>query len=40
MYSMSYFKILDSLCDELCSMIINFWWGQKQDKKNGLVELG
>ena len=40
-YFMSCFRLLDSLCDELTSMIRNFWWGQKQDeKKNGLVELG
>ena len=29
MYSISYFKIPDSLYDELTSMIRNFWWGQK-----------
>ena len=28
-YSINYFKIPDSLCDELTSMIRNFWWGQK-----------
>ena len=40
-YFMSCFRLLDSLCDELTSMIRNFWWGQKQDeKKKGLVELG
>ena len=26
-YTMSYFKIPDSLCDDLTSMIRNFWWG-------------
>ena len=30
---MSCFRLLDSLCDELTSMIRNFWWGQKQDEK-------
>ena len=30
---MSCFKILDSLCDDLTSMIRNFWWGQKGDKR-------
>ena len=30
---MSCFKIPDSLCDELTSMIRNFWWGQKQDER-------
>ena len=28
-YTMSCFKIPDSLCDDLTSMIRNFWWGQK-----------
>ena len=32
-YAMSCFKILDSLCDELTSMIRNFWWGQKHDER-------
>ena len=31
-YTMSCFKILDSLCDELMGMIRNFWWGQKRRK--------
>ena len=31
-YSMSYFKIPNSLCDELTSLIRNFWWGQKKDE--------
>ena len=26
-YSMSYFKISDSLCEEITSLIQNFWWG-------------
>ena len=26
-YTMSCFKILDSLCDELTNLIRNFWWG-------------
>ena len=26
-YTMNYFKIPDSLCDELTSLIRNFWWG-------------
>ena len=30
---MSYFKIPDSLFDDLTSMIRNFWWGQKGDKR-------
>ena len=30
---MSYFKIPDSLCDELTNMIRNFWWGQKHDER-------
>lgn len=32
-YSMSCFKILDTLNDKLTSMIMNFWWGQKQDER-------
>ena len=32
-YTMSCFKIPDSLCDNLTSMIRNFWWGQKQDER-------
>lgn len=32
-YAMSCFGILDFLCDELTSMIQNFWWEQKKDEK-------
>ena len=32
-YAMSCFGIPDSLCDELTSMIQNFWWEQKKDEK-------
>jgi len=32
-YTMSCFKILDSLCNDLTRMIRNFWWGQKRDEK-------
>ena len=40
-YTMSCFKIPDSLCDELISMIRQFWWGQRGGrKKDGMVELG
>ena len=28
-YTMSCFKLPDSLCDELASMVRKFWWGQK-----------
>ena len=28
-YIMSCFKLPDTLCEELMSMIHNFWWGQK-----------
>ena len=28
-YIMSCFKLPDTLCEELMSMIRNFWWGQK-----------
>ncbi|XP_050253781.1 uncharacterized mitochondrial protein AtMg00310-like [Quercus robur] len=30
---MSCFKIPDSLCDEMTSMIQNFWWGRKRDER-------
>ena len=32
-YTMDCFKIPDSLCDDLTSMIRNFWWGQKSEAK-------
>ena len=32
-YTMSCFKIPDSLCDELTSMIRQFWWGQQGKEK-------
>ena len=32
-YIMSCFKIHDALCEELTSMMRNFWWGQKRDEK-------
>ena len=32
-YFMSYFKIPDFLCDELTSLMRNFWWGQKNDER-------
>ena len=32
-YAMSCFRIPDFLCDELTSMIQNFWWEQKKDEK-------
>ncbi|XP_065634479.1 uncharacterized protein LOC136069649 [Quercus suber] len=32
-YTISCFKKPDSLCDELTSMIRNFWWGQKGDER-------
>ena len=28
-YTMSYFKLPDTLCNKLNSMISDFWWGQK-----------
>ena len=31
-YTMSCFKVPDSLYEELIGMIRNFWWGQKQDE--------
>ena len=32
-YTMSYFKLLDSLCKELNAMMSNFWWGQKDKER-------
>ena len=32
-YSMSCFKLSDSLCKELEAMISRFWWGQKKDER-------
>nr|XP_023923447.1 transcription factor MYB51-like [Quercus suber] len=32
-YSMSCFKLLDSLCKELGAMISQFWWGKKEERK-------
>ena len=32
-YTMSCFKIPDSLCDDLTSMIWQFWWGQRREEK-------
>ena len=32
-YTMSCFRPLDSLCNEINSMIGNFWWGQNQSKR-------
>ncbi|XP_030949032.1 uncharacterized protein LOC115972957 [Quercus lobata] len=38
MYTMNCFKLPDSLCNELNSLIRNFWWGQ-QDKERKLAWL-
>ena len=32
-YTMSCFKLPDNLCNDLTSMIRQFWWGQKKDEK-------
>ena len=32
-YTMSCFKLPYTLCEELTSMIRNFWWGQKQNER-------
>ena len=32
-YTMSCFKLPNSLCKELSSMISKFWWGQKSDEQ-------
>ena len=31
-YTISVFKLLDTLCDELTSMVRTFWWGQSNGK--------
>ena len=33
MYTISCFKLPDSLCNELNSMMSNFWWGQKEKER-------
>ena len=32
-YTMSCFKLLDSLCKDLSSLVSKFWWGQKSDER-------
>ena len=32
-YTMSCFRISDSLCKELNAMVWNFWWGQKENER-------
>ena len=32
-YTISCFKLSDSLCNELNSMMSNFWWGQKYKER-------
>ena len=32
-YTMSCFRLPDSLCEELTSMIRKFWWGQQKEEK-------
>ena len=32
-YTMSCFKLPDSLCKDLNSMVSKFWWGQKSDER-------
>ena len=32
-YAMSCFKILYKLCNEMTSLMRNFWWGQKRDER-------
>ena len=33
-HTMSCFLLLKNLCDEMTSMVRNFWWGQKQGERN------
>ena len=39
-YTMSCFKLPDSLCHELNSMVCQFWWGQKEGAKDGVDFMG
>ena len=32
-YTMSVFKLPNTLCDEMMSMVRCFWWGQANEKK-------
>ena len=32
-YTMNCFKFPDSTCDELTSMVRNFWWDQKNEER-------
>ena len=32
-HTMSCFLLLKNLCDEMTSMVRNFWWGQKQGER-------
>lgn len=32
-YTISCFKLPNSICDELTSMVSQFWWGQKKEEK-------
>ena len=32
-YAMSCFKIPNKLCDEMTSLMRNFWWGQQRDER-------
>lgn len=31
-YTMSVFKLPNALCDEMTSLVCNFWWGQANEK--------
>ena len=33
MYTISVFKLLNSLCEDLTSMRRNFWWGQRNEER-------
>ena len=32
-FTISYFKIPNSICDELTSMVNQFWWRQKKEER-------
>ena len=32
-YAMSCFKIPDSFCEEMTSLMRNFWWGQQKEER-------
>ena len=38
-YTMSVFKLPNTLCDEMMSMVRHFWWGQANEKEKKKMAL-